>query len=95
MSYKLLYFVVERQHADDGEWTEHWLQARAAAPYTRTTGGTAEGKCVCKLLQFGRLSVVEYLPDLGCIVVLIPLKQALKETIQLLGEPLLKATSPH
>lgn len=51
MANKLFSLIVERQHADDGEWTEHWLQAWAATPYTRTTGGTAEGKCACEILQ--------------------------------------------
>lgn len=62
---KLPSFIVERQHADDGEWTEHRLQAGAAAPHTRTTGGTAEGKFVCKMLQLPALLPLLPLATLG------------------------------
>lgn len=36
-----------RRGSDDGEWTEHGLKARPAAPHPRTAGGAAEGKEVC------------------------------------------------
>lgn len=62
-----------RQSSDDGEWTEHSLEAWPAAPHTWTAGGSAEGDY---LIHIPLHSIPDQLCSLerissGCVALLL------------------------